>query len=124
MTYCVAVMLDAGMVFASDSRTNAGRRPDRAPSARCTSSTRTATASIVSLELGQPVDHAKRDQPARAPVALGDSSKTIRNATSMFDIAGLIGNALREVKTRDGPYLQQNNIEAHAVVHRRRTDAR
>ena len=24
MTYCVAVMLDAGMVFASDSRTNAG----------------------------------------------------------------------------------------------------
>ena len=24
MTYCVAVKLDAGMVFASDSRTNAG----------------------------------------------------------------------------------------------------
>ena len=24
MTYCVSIMLDAGMIFASDSRTNAG----------------------------------------------------------------------------------------------------
>ena len=32
----------------------------------------------------------------------------------MFDIARLVGDALREVKTRDGPYLQQNNIDSHA----------
>ena len=32
----------------------------------------------------------------------------------MFDIARLVGDALREVKQRDGPYLQQNNIDSHA----------
>ena len=32
----------------------------------------------------------------------------------MFDVAGLLGDALREVKTRDGPYLTQNNIDASA----------
>ena len=33
----------------------------------------------------------------------------------MFDIARLVGDALREVKTRDGPYLLQNNIDSHAT---------
>jgi putative proteasome-type protease len=37
------------------------------------------------------------------------------NAPSMFDIARLVGDALREVKTRDGPYLLQNNIDSHAT---------
>jgi putative proteasome-type protease len=36
------------------------------------------------------------------------------NASSMFDIARLVGDALREVRARDGPYLQQNNIDSHA----------
>ena len=33
----------------------------------------------------------------------------------MFDIARLVGDALREVKMRDGPYLLQNNIDSHAT---------
>ena len=32
----------------------------------------------------------------------------------MFDVARLLGDALREVKTRDGPYLLQNNIDSSA----------
>ena len=32
----------------------------------------------------------------------------------MFDVARLLGDSLREVKTRDGPYLAQNNIDAGA----------
>ena len=32
----------------------------------------------------------------------------------MFEVARLLGDALREVKQRDGPYLAQNNIDAHA----------
>ncbi len=32
----------------------------------------------------------------------------------MFDVARLLGDSLREVKTRDGPYLVQNNIDASA----------
>ena len=43
-----------------------------------------------------------------------DSNRTIANASSMFEIADLVGNALREVRRRDGPYLMQNNIDAGA----------
>jgi len=50
------------------------------------------------------------DQRGRA----GDGSLHLWNATSMFDVARLVGDALREVKQRDGPYLQQNNIDSHA----------
>ena len=32
----------------------------------------------------------------------------------MFDVARLLGDALREVKDRDGPYMAQNNIDASA----------
>jgi putative proteasome-type protease len=32
----------------------------------------------------------------------------------MFDIARILGDSLREVKSRDGAYLQQSNIEASA----------
>jgi putative proteasome-type protease len=32
----------------------------------------------------------------------------------MYEIADMVGNALREVRRRDGPYLQQNSIDASA----------
>jgi putative proteasome-type protease len=32
----------------------------------------------------------------------------------MFDVARLLGDALREVKSRDGAYLMQNNIDSSA----------
>src|SRR6202140_3964279 len=44
----------------------------------------------------------------------GDNQQQLWNATSMFDVSRLVGDALREVKTRDGPYLLQNNIDSHA----------
>ena len=113
MTYCVAMSLDAGMIFASDSRTNAGvdqiarfskmrvfgRDGDRVIVTLC-SGNLSLTQNALSL----------LEQRARG----GASELHLWNATSMFDIARLVGDALREVKTRDGPYLQQNNIDSHA----------
>jgi len=113
MTYCVGVMLDAGMVFASDSRTNAG--VDHVSSYRkmhtfaaegervlvlLTSGNLSVTQSTISL----------LDQQARDP----DSGKTVMNVASMYDVAELIGNALREVRKRDGAYLQQSNVDGSA----------
>jgi putative proteasome-type protease len=113
MTYCVAMSLDAGMIFASDSRTNAGvdqiarfskmrvfsREGDRVVVA-LSSGNLSLTQNALSMV----------EQRGRAV----DGAMHLWNATSMFDIARLIGDALREVKTRDGPYLQQNNIDSHA----------
>ena len=113
MTYCVAVMLDAGMVFASDSRTNAGvdqistfskmhmiKRDGERLIVVLSSGNLSITQSAINL-----LEHQSKS---------ADSEQTINNATSMFEIADLIGNALREVRRRDGPYLAQSNIEAHA----------
>jgi putative proteasome-type protease len=43
-----------------------------------------------------------------------DGELNLWNASSMFDVARLLGDVLREVKTRDGPYLLQNNIDSNA----------
>jgi len=113
MTYCVAMSLDAGMIFASDSRTNAGvdqvgrfskmrvfaREGDRV----------VVTLSSGNLSITQNALNIL-DQRARS----GDAQQNLWNAKSLFDIARLVGDALREVKTRDGPYLLQNNIDSNA----------
>jgi putative proteasome-type protease len=113
MTYCVAMSLDAGMIFASDSRTNAGvdnigrfskmrvfaRDGDRVIVA-LSSGNLSLTQNALSL----------LEQRARQV----DGSMNLWTATSMFDVARLVGDALREVKVRDGPYLQQNNIDSNA----------
>jgi len=113
MTYCVAMSLDAGMIFASDSRTNAGV-DQIARFSKMRVFARDGDRIIVALSSGNLslTQNALSilEQRARA----GDGEVHLWNATSMFDIARLIGDALREVKTRDGPYLQQNNIDSHA----------
>jgi len=113
MTYCVAMSLDAGMIFASDSRTNAGvDQVGRFSKMRVFS--REGDRVIVTLSSGNLsiTQNALNilDQRARA----GDSQLNVWNATSLFDVARLVGDALREVKTRDGPYLMQNNIDSSA----------
>ena len=113
MTYCVAMSLEAGMLFASDSRTNAGvdqvsrfskmrrfvRDGDRVVVILSSGNLSITQNAINTLE-----------QRARA----GDNALNLWNAPSMFDLARLLGDALREVKTRDGPYLMQNNIDSTA----------
>ena len=113
MTYCVAMSLDAGMIFASDSRTNAGV-DQIARFSKMRVFSRDGDRVVVALSSG----NLSLTQNALSMVEqrgrAGDGAMHLWNATSMFDIARLIGDALREVKTRDGPYLQQNNIDSHA----------
>ncbi len=113
MTYCVAMSLDAGMIFASDSRTNAGvDQVGRFSKMRVFA--REGDRVIVTLSSGNLsiTQNALNilEQRARS----GDAQQHLWNAKSLFDIARLVGDALREVKTRDGPYLLQNNIDSNA----------
>ena len=113
MTYCVAISLDAGMIFASDSRTNAGvdqisrfskMRTFVKPGERMIVMLSSGNLSITQNAVNTLEQRARGD----------DGQPNLWNATSMFDVARLLGDALREVKTRDGPYLQQNNIDSSA----------
>jgi putative proteasome-type protease len=38
----------------------------------------------------------------------------LMSVSSMYDIAELVGAALREVRHRDGPYLTENNVDGNA----------
>jgi len=112
MTYGVAMMLDAGMIFASDSRTNAG--VDHVASFRkmklfavegnrmivvISSGNLSITQGALNLlEAGRPTEN----------------GETIWNLPSMFDAAQLLGDALREVRQRDAAYLAQANVESFA----------
>ena len=113
MTYCVAMSLDAGMIFASDSRTNAGvDQIGKFSKMRIFS--RDADRVIVTLSSGNLSITQNALNILEQRARTGDSQLHLWNAMSMFDIARLVGDALREVKTRDGPYLQENNIDSTA----------
>ena len=113
MTYCVAMSLDAGMIFASDSRTNAGV-DQIARFSKMKVFAEEGQRVIITLSSGNLsiTQNALNifEQKARG----GDNQEHLWNAQSLFDVARLLGDSLRDVKTRDGPYLTQNNIDAHA----------
>jgi putative proteasome-type protease len=113
MTYCVAMALDAGMIFASDSRTNAGvDHVSRYSKMR--TFVEEGSRVIVTLSSGNLSVTQNALSLLEQRIRSGDSTMHFYNAHSMFDVARLLGDALREVKSRDGPYLMQNNIDAAA----------
>ncbi|MBS3965127.1 MAG: proteasome-type protease [Methylomonas sp.] len=112
MTYCVALKLNAGMVFASDSRTNAGI-DQIACFKKMRSFVNPGDRSIVILSSGNlsVTQNAinQLEQKGRHP-----EQRNVWNAESMFEVAQLLGEALRDVRQRDGLFLAQNNIDASA----------
>jgi predicted proteasome-type protease len=113
MTYCVAISLDAGLIFASDSRTNAGvDRVSRFSKMRtfvCDGERVIVTLSAGNLSLTQNAI-GLLEQRGRTI----DGEINMWNATSMYDVAVLVGDVVREVKDRDGPYLLENRIPSNA----------
>jgi putative proteasome-type protease len=113
MTYCVAMSLDAGMIFASDSRTNAGV-DHIARFSKMRVFARDADRVVVMLSSGNLSITQNAINIVEQRARAGGEAEHIWNAQSMFDVARLLGDALREVKDRDGPYMSQNNIDASA----------
>jgi len=113
MTYCVAMSLDAGMIFASDSRTSAGV-DHIARFSKLRVFVKEGDRVIVTLSSGNLSTTQSAlnilDQRARSD----DSAPNMWNASSMFEVARVLGDSLREVKNRDGPYLAQNHVDSSA----------
>jgi len=113
MTYCVAMSLDAGMIFASDSRTNAGV-DQISRFSKMRTFVRHGERVIVMLSSGNLSITQNAINILEQRARTREDELNLWNATSMFDVARLLGDVLREVKTRDGPYLLQNNIDSSA----------
>ena len=106
MTYCVGMLLDAGLVFLADSRTNAG--VDQISTFRkMTVFEQPGERVMVLLTAGQSGDLAGAHQhPARAQrdARDGESIYTARRTCSRR--RAQVGDALREVHRRDAEALQ------------------
>ena len=113
MTYCVAVKLNAGMVFLSDSRTNAGL--DQISTFRKMIVYEKAgdrfmcLLSAGNLSISQSVREIL--QIEQLPDHEGGAPITIWNARSMFDAVRVLGSAVRHVYERDGEALRRAGVD-------------
>ena len=113
MTYCVAIKLKAGLVFLSDSRTNAGldqistfrkmivyEKPGERFMVLLSAGNLSVCQSVREiLQVEQLTDHE------------GGEPITIWNARSMFDATRVLGAAIRRVYERDAAALKQAGVE-------------
>jgi len=112
MTYCVAMRLDAGLVFLSDSRTYAGvdhintfrkmhffeRQGERV----------LVLMTAGNLSISQSVVNTLRERIE------GSGGKNLCNMPTMFEAAKHVGDCLREVHARDGGALKEFGVDFSA----------
>jgi putative proteasome-type protease len=112
VTYCVSLKVAAGMVFASDSRTNAGF--DQISTFRkMVVYERVGDRFMVLLSSGNlSISQSIRELLQLEHSALAGSEPTsIWNAKSMFDAARVLGHTVRRVNEQDGPALRAAGID-------------
>src|SRR3977135_4457188 len=109
MTYCIGVMLEEGMIFASDSRTNAGM-DNIAKFCKMTVFERRGDRVIVLLSSGNLAGTQAVIGVLNKRCAAGDEAPHLWNAPTMFDTAVLVADAMRDIERRDGEYLQENEV--------------
>ena len=108
MTYCVGVQVDDGLVFLSDSRTNAG--VDQISTFRKMSFFEVpGDRAIVLLSAGNLAVSQSVTGLLRERANSGKSS--VVSARTLAEAARLVGDAVREVHQRDAAALKQHGIE-------------
>lgn len=113
MTYCVGIKLNAGLVFLSDSRTNAGvdnistfrkmiiyEKPRDRFMVLLTAGNLSISQSVREILQVEQLKEQDSDQPI-----------TIWNARSMFDAVRVLGQAVRHVYERDAKSLERAGVE-------------
>ena len=113
MTYCVGIKLDAGLVFLSDSRTNAGL--DQISTYRKmmiyegSGDRFMVLLSAGNLSISQSVREIL--QVEKVDRGVHEDPLTIWNATSMFEATRVLGSAVRRIYEQDGPSLQAAGVD-------------
>ena len=113
MTYCIGVMLDKGMIFASDSRTNAGV-DNFAKFCKMTVFERRGNRVVVLLSSGNLAGTQAVISVLRQRCADGDAATNLLGARTMFDVVRLVSDATRDIEKRDAGYLEGNSIRFNA----------
>ena len=113
MTYCVGVLLDKGMIFASDSRTNAGL-DNVSTFCKMTVFERPADRVIVLLSSGNLAGTQAVVSILRQRAEANEGGTTLWTARSMFDAVTCVSDAMRAVGNRDAKYLEASDISFNA----------
>ena len=113
MTYCIGVMVETGLVFASDSRTNAGV-DNIAKFCKMTVFERRGDRVIVLLSSGNLAGTQAVIGVLNQRCAAGEATPNLWNARTMFDVAMLVADAMRDIERRDGEYLERSDISFNA----------
>ena len=114
MTYCVALLLDEGLVLASDTRTNAGvdqvaifptMHHFEVRGERMITLLTAGNLAITQSVVNRLREAVKQDE--------GDH---INNVSSLFDVASLVGDEVRFAFERDAEHLKNHNADFHASI--------
>jgi putative proteasome-type protease len=113
MTYCIGAMLDAGIIFASDSRTNAGM-DNFAKFCKMTVFERRGNRVLVLLSSGNLAGTQAVISVLRQRCADGEATTNLLGARTMFDAVTLVADAMRSIESRDARYLEGNKTKFNA----------
>ena len=113
MTYCVGVLLNEGIVCASDSRTHAGV-DNFASFCKMTVFERASERVLVLLSSGNLAGTQAVIGVLNQRCVAGHAATNLWSAPTMFDVAILVADAMRDIERRDGEYLQENEIGFNA----------
>lgn len=113
MTYCVAMRLEAGLVFLSDSRTNAG--VDQVGTFRkMTVFENPGDRMMVLMTAGNlSISQSIRQIIGERTAASG---KSVWTATSMYEAAQIVGEAIRTVYEQDAKSLREFGIDFNVSI--------
>jgi putative proteasome-type protease len=113
MTYCVGILLDEGIIFASDSRTHAGV-DNFAKFCKMTVLDRPGDRVIVLLSSGNLAGTQAVISILRQRGQDDGDSPHLWNVRTMFDVAVLVSDAMRDIERRDGVYLENSDLSFNA----------
>lgn len=105
MTYCVGILVNDGLVLASDSRTHAGV-DNFAKFCKMTVFERVGERVLVLLSSGNLAGTQAVVSVLKQRSVVTDGPPNVWTARTMFDVAGLISDAMRAIERRDAPYLE------------------
>lgn len=108
MTYCVGMRLDAGLVFLSDSRTNAG--VDQVGAVRKMSVFEIAGERVMVLMTSGNLSVSQSVRQLASELT-GSNGYTVWDAPNLFEAARVVGEAVRAVHLRDAEALGKFGID-------------
>jgi putative proteasome-type protease len=113
MTYCVGVLLETGIVLASDSRTHAGV-DNFASFCKMTVFERAGDRVIVLLSSGNLAGTQAIISVLKQKGDVKEGPPNLWSAGTMFDVALLVSDAMRDIERRDKTYLERSDVVFNA----------